>query len=339
MVALLTATLIGTAQAQEAASTEVYVTVQDYAVLRAGPGTHWDRLTVLPYGTTYRATGRTVDGDWIQIAYSGELEPGARGDFTVDGITYGWVAYWLLMWTGDILQLPIDGIVTVPIARSAGPTMILFPDEYVYVGGVDPSTRVQSPYSTPVTVEVTGRLGSADGGHFLLQFKVGGKYYWTGSWAVGVPYGYMELPDAAYLYPYGRLLLELTSELNRAGSIFDDIAGRWWALDAGQTTTCNNIPEDFSLRESSFSETDLRYEPIYRPIATALQEAQNGINAALAKFRLVCQGEGSRLVQPDEIAAALTDIDYAEQNLTVARLLLLPLQRHDPLIGESRTPP
>ncbi len=38
----------------------VYVTTQDNAALRAGPGRNWDRLAVLPFGTTYRATGRTI---------------------------------------------------------------------------------------------------------------------------------------------------------------------------------------------------------------------------------------------------------------------------------------
>src|SRR5690349_5826747 len=39
----------------------VYVTTQDNAALRAGPGRDWDRLAVLPFATTYRATGRTLD--------------------------------------------------------------------------------------------------------------------------------------------------------------------------------------------------------------------------------------------------------------------------------------
>ncbi|HEX2620012.1 MAG TPA: hypothetical protein VHL11_07690 [Phototrophicaceae bacterium] len=310
----------------------VYVTTQDFAVLRGGPGTHWDRLAVLPYDETYRATGRTVDGDWLQIAYTGPLEPGVRNTFTRDGVTYGWIAYWLLNWTGDILQLPIDGVVMVPVARAAGPTMILSPGEYMYVGEVDPSTQVDTPNSTAVKVEVTGRLGSADAGSFWLQFKLGGKFYWTGSWAVGVPYGYLELPDAAYLYTYGRLLTQLRSEISRASAVLNNISSRWQALDDGQTTTCNDIPDDYALLHSSFNEEDLASQPIYQPTVNAIEDARTSINAALAKFRVVCS-EANRLVSPEEIRDALDDVDAARRNLNVALNLVGPLQRRDPILS------
>jgi hypothetical protein len=318
------------AQGQQDLS-KVYVTTQDFASLRAGPGTIWDRLAVLPYGQTYRATGRTIDGDWIQIAYEGALDPGARSDFTVDGVTYGWVAYWLLTWTGDILQLPIDGVATVPIAREAGPTIVLSPGEYMYVGGVDPSTQVDAPITSPVRVEVTGRLGSADAGFFWIQFKLGGKYYWTGTWATGIPAGYGELPDASYLYAYGYLLTRLRVEIGRAAEVLGDVGGRWRALDAGQATTCNAIPEDFSLKENSFPSGTVASEPVFAPLAEAMQNAETSINAALAKFRAVCS-DPTRLVDPAQIEAALVDIENAERNLNIARTLLAPLQRRDPLL-------
>lgn len=325
--------LVGASAASGQGNSEVYVTTQDYASLRGGPGIRWERLAVLPYSETYRATGRTVDGDWIQIAYTGELQPGARTDFTRDGVTYGWVAYWLLTWKGDILQLPIDGVQTVPIARAAGPTMILWPDEYMYIGGVDPSTRVDNPMDTPVTVEVTGRLGRAEAGYFWLQFKLGGRYYWTGSWAVGVPGGYLQLPDGSYLYSYGRLLIQTRSELNHAYEVLYDIGGRWSALDNGQPTTCNAIPDDFSLRENSFAQLDLSREPIYAPLAAAMRDAQASINAALERFRAVC-ADSSRTVSPEDIRAALEDVASADRNLTIVETLLVPLQRRDPLVGE-----
>ncbi len=319
---------------QENRLSEVNVTTQDYASLRAGPGTIWDRLAVLPYGATYRATGRTIDGDWIQIAYEGPLEEGARTEFTVDGVTYGWVAYWLLEWTGDILQLPIDGVQTVPIARAAGPTIVLSPGEYMYVDSIDPSNQVDTPIESPVRVEVTGRLGSAEGGALWIQFKLGGKYYWTASWAVGVPRGYEQTPDASSLYAYGYLLSRVRVEIGRAAEVLGDIGGRWRALDSGQTTTCNNIPEDFTLRENSFVDSNLTREPIYAPIADAMRNTQDSINAALEKFRAVCR-DADRLVDPSEISAGIADIETAERNLTIARTLLTPLQRRDPLLNNQ----
>jgi hypothetical protein len=322
-------------EAQPPDLSQVTVTTQDYASLRAGPGRHWDRLAVLPYGATYRATGRTIDADWIQIAYEGELETGARTEFTQDGITYGWVAYWLLTWTGNILELPIDGVKSVPIARSAGPTIIIGPgNQYIYTGSVGTYSRVASPTSSPVKVEVTGRLGSTDAGYFWLQFKIGGRYYWIPTWETGVPVGYWQTPDAAYLYSYGRLLLQLRSEINRAYEVLNDIGGRWRALAAGQATTCIDIPEDFRLRRSSFSPLDLNREPIYAPTADALVNGRDSINAALGKFRQVCQQTGEdRLVRAEDMRSALDDVDAADRYLTIANTLLTPLERRDPLLS------
>ncbi len=310
----------------------VYVTPQDNAVLRAGPGTLWERLAVLPYGGAYRATGRTLDGDWIQIAYEGALEPGARADFTREGVTYGWVAARLLIWTGNILELPVDGVVAVPIARSAGPTIVIGPDTYVYEGIVDPSTRVPSPVRTFATVEVTGRLGSQEGGYFWLQFKIGGKFYWTGSWEVGIPRGYSQVPDASYLFPYSRLTTLLRRNIQRANSVLGQIGGRWRALDAGRPATCNNIPDDFVL--VGFSPSDLNIEPGFTPTATGLIDAQTHINAALAQFRAACQ-DSSRLLSAEVIGAALREVESAERNLTLLSNLLVPFQRRDPVLGNT----
>lgn len=309
----------------------VYVTVQDNAALRAGPGTRWEQLATLPFGTTYRAIGRTIDGDWIQVAYSGELRPDARTDFTIDGVTYGWVASWLLLWTGNVLELPVDGIVTIPIARAAGPTIAIGPGTYVYEGLVDPSTRIPSPATSPVAVEVTGRLGSAENGYFWLQFKMGGKFYWTGSWAVGVPRGYSQLPDAAYLYPYSRLVLLLRLNLQRANTVLNDIGGRWQALSQGRRTTCNDIPEDFV--QVGFSASDLRIAPAFAPTQLALTTAETSINAALAQFRQVC-ADSDRQVSPETIQAALFQVESAQQNLNILRNLLTPLQQRDPILAE-----
>lgn len=327
--------LAGVVSAQD--TPPVYVTTQDYTVLRAGPGQNWDKLAVLPYGQTYRATGRTLDGRWIQIAYEGQLDPGARTEFTVGGVTYGWVAYWLLVWSGDILQLPLDGIRLVPTAREAGPTIIIGPESpYLYDRWVDPSTHIESPIDRVVQVEVTGRIGSPDSGYFLLQFKVNNHYYWTATWAYGVPRGWQNLPDGGYLFPYSRLLIELRDEAARAGRILSDIGGRWQTLDAGQTTTCNDIPDDFQLRRYSFSQADLAREPIYRPTAEALVNAQSSINSALVRFRQVCTQPGNRQVPPETVRAALDDVQTAVRNLAIVYTLLAPLQRADPLFAGNQ---
>jgi hypothetical protein len=325
--------LSGFAAAQDA---PVYVTVQDNAALRAGPGTIWERLAVLPYGKTYRATGRTIDGDWIQIAYEGELDAGARTEFTRDGVTYGWVAYWLLVWSGDILQLPIDGVGFVPVARAAGPTIVLHPGEYIYKDYVDASTRVLGLLTDPVTVEVTGRVGNPSSGGYWIQFKYNNQYYWTGSWAVGNPGRVTVVPDGSYLYPYGRLLDQARRDYQQAVETYSNIAGRWFALNGGQPTTCNAIPEDISSRGSGFSDLDLSYQPLFLPIAEALGNAEAAVNRALAKFRAICGPLDTRPpVTPQTVAEALVDVADAQRNLNTVRLLLGPFERRDPLVGNN----
>ncbi|MCU0497612.1 MAG: hypothetical protein MUF87_09700 [Anaerolineae bacterium] len=308
----------------------VYVTPQDNAVLRGGPGTSWDRLAVLPFGETYRATGRTIEADWIQIAYTGPLEAGARDVFTQDGVTYGWVAYWLLVWTGDILTLPIDGVGTVPTARVAGTTLILEPDEYIYEDEVDASRQVDNPFDQTVQVELTGRLGSENSGHFWLQFKMNGRFYWTGTWATGVPFGYERLPDRSYLFVYGRLGSQLRLENFRLNRMLADIGERWRALDRGQPTTCNNIPDDFRLRAYSFNPADLIREPIYGPSVTAIQNAVSHVNTAIRQFREICAQPGDRVIDSPTIQAGLDEIESAERHLNIVRLLIAPYERRDP---------
>lgn len=312
----------------------VHVTVQDNTVLRAGPGTNWDRLAVLPYGSTWRATARSLDGDWVQIAYDGPLQEGARTDFTRDGVTYGWVAYWLLVWTGDILTLPIDGSAFVPTARTAPVTMIISPDEYIYRDVVDPSTRVVGLIESPVRVEVTGRIGNPRGGFFWIQFKYNNEFYWTGTWATGVPTGVMAVPDGTYLYPFGRLLDQTRRDYGQARAVYSDIGSRWLALNQGQATTCNNIPDDIASRGTGFRSLDLSLEPLFGPVAQALAGAETALNRALAKFRAICGPLETRApVTPEAVAAALADVREAETQLNTVGLLLTPFERRDPLLG------
>lgn len=314
---------------------EVWVTTQDYSVLRAGPGQRWAKLTVLPYGVTLKATGRTVEGDWIQVAYQGALDEGAPPEATIDGVTYGWIAHWLLVWSGDILQLPVDGVQTFRTARRSGPQFPEVP-EYIYVGGVDPSTRVTDVTVDPERTELTGRIGSPSGGYFWLQFEVDGRYFWTASWDVGVPDNYIRLPDGSYIYAYGRLLRQLRQELNDNGRIFNNIADRWYNLAAGTSTSCNSIPGPAAISDKNFSAADLSVESIYAPIVKALQDANGEINAAIALFEVVCSRQGEdRYVRSEDVQAALVHVQQAQAYLTLARTLLTPLQRRDPLLGNA----
>lgn len=314
---------------------EVYVTTQYNSRLRLGPSQLWEPLTTIPAGTTLRATGRTAEPGWLQVAYEGDLDPGASTEGTIDGVTYGWIADFLLRWTGDILLLPVDGVETVRDARRSAPRIVIDPETRVYRDGIDPSTLIEGLVTEPVEVELTGRIGSPEGGYYWLQFEYNDRYYWTATWEVGDIPLYTRLPDGSYIYTYGRLLRQLRTEISRNGIILNSIGSRWRNLDEGREVSCNTIPADASIGEESFTEADLQTETIYIPTARALEDAIESTNEAIARFREVCSRTGEdRIVQSSEVQDALNFVNEASRNLTLARTLLQPLERRDPLLGE-----
>ncbi|MDX1991832.1 MAG: hypothetical protein SF029_05560 [bacterium] len=326
---LITASLlIGSAafvQAQGAGSQldEVYVTTQYNAILRDGPGVLFNPLATIPFATTMRATGRIWNGEWIQVTYSEQS---------------GWVAYWLLNWTGNILELPVEGevVVTPELARRAGPLIAITPETRYYRDGIHPDTLVENTLTETVVVEVTGRVGSAESGYFWIQFSLNGEFYWTASWEVGVPRGYSRTPDGSYLYAYGRLLSRLRAEISRSSSVLGYIAGRWIDLDSGFSVSCNNIPENIAVDQSRLRDGDLELEAEYVPALRALEEANASINQALALFRDVCARQGeNRVINPEEVQTGLGYVDVAAQGLVLADTLLPPLARRDPLLGNT----
>ena len=312
---------------------DVWVTTQDRVNLRLGPGRNWDVLTVVPNNTTLQATGRTAEGDWIQVAWEEPLEEGVIDAATIDGVTYGWIIDWLLVWSGDILTLPVDGVETVSFARRVNPTITIGPGTLYYRDGVDPSTQVAQTITEPTEVELTGRIGEpVTDGYYWIQFRLEGEYFWTATWETGNIRSFRELPDGAYIYTYGRLLIQLRNEINRARGTLSSIGRRWRNLANEGTTSCNNIPADAALDDNSFSQADLNREPVYVPSARALLAAIDQINAAIARFRDVCSGT-ERIIDPEEVRLALIDLDEAERNLNLALLLLDPIERRDPLLG------
>lgn len=310
------------------AQSEVIVTTLDNVALRAGPGTDWPRLAVLPYSNTYRAVGRSIDATWIQVVYDGPLEEGAPTQYTGNGITNGWVYAAYLMWAGDIFTLPVDGVGSIDLARQAAPTIVIDAGTEVFTTLLDRSTRVPSPAVSPVRVETTGRLGSPANGAVWLQFKMNGEYYWI--WTVNIPDNFNQIPDASYLYPYTQTLNQLGENRAQLGGVLSEIGARWNALATGQPTTCNNIPADLNL--DNLPEWSLQSVPIFRPASQALTQAQTDVNAALALFRTVC-ANSAQPVDGAVITQAMTHIENANRFYGLLATLSGPYARHDPLLG------
>lgn len=290
---------------------DVYVTMQYNVSLRAGPGINWERLAVLDYGTTYRATGRTQDASWLQIAYTGERLTDAYPEATIDGVTYGWVRTSLTFWMGNMLGLPVDGVRTVDFVRGTLRTVLITPDMPIYTGIIGAQQRVDYPLDGPAYVEATAYYGDSD--IVWVQFKIGANFYW-----VSVLGSYRNLPNAAMLIAGGRLEMLVNRNLTRLWNTYNDLYSRWWRLSNGQPVSCNNLPGEFALIR--LLENDLAREPLYAAIQTGLGEAEAAINRAAARLRGVCATPQVN-VPASEVSAALSDLQSAEQSLNLVRLL------------------
>jgi hypothetical protein len=313
---------------------EVYVTTQDYAKMRLGPGDNWEVLTTVDFGTTMRATGRSVNSRWIQVAYEGEINPDAPDHATVGDVTYGWIAYWLLIWTGDVLELPVDGVETIRSARQSGPLITVSSTTRYYVDGIDPSTRVTDVIIDTTEVELTGRIAGGSQGYSWLQFEYEGNYYWTATWEVGAPDGFYNLADGASVFPYGRLLTQLQQSTSANSSSLNSIARRWRDLDGGYQTTCNNIPAQARIRDDFFTESDLQKEPSFIPPVTALRASIVNINEAITLFEQVCNREGGgRFATSEDVQEALIYVEEAERQFSIVRLFFTPFASRNPLLG------
>ncbi len=87
------------------------VTVQQRLTLRTGPGTEWDRITVLPVGTAVALDGRNEDGQWVRgITERGQV---------------GWMVFGALgLRLNQVLPLPViarDAPITVSAPPSGAP--------------------------------------------------------------------------------------------------------------------------------------------------------------------------------------------------------------------------
>jgi uncharacterized protein YraI len=296
----------------EIPDTGIFVTTQDFSSLREGPGREFDRITIVPPVTTLEAVGRTTDTRWMQVDYDGQL---------------GWIASYLLVWSGDVTTLPVDGINPVPFVRRAGAIGVTTRETPLYSQEITPEDQVGTlPAGT--TVELTGRLGEA--GFFRFQIQYEGQLYWVGAWNIRVTSGnYLRLLDSAYLFPYGRLILQLQENLAITIGSYTQIQSVWGRLNTGATVACQPIPP---YVRRLLTDADVQIETAFVPAVSALDAAIESINAAISAFVNLCNSTDPSLTQED-IDEALVELDNAERNLILAGSLLEPLRVRNPLLA------
>lgn len=300
-----------TEEAESPFNTGVYVTTQDFVSLRTGPGRDFDRITVVDPVVTLQAIGRTADTRWIQVDYDGQ---------------FGWIASYLLVWSGDVTILPVDGVNPAPFVRRAGAIGVTTRETPIYHTQITPEDQVGTlPAGTEV--ELTGRLGEE--GFFRFQIQYQNQLYWVGAWNIRVISGnYLRLLDAAYLFPYGRLILQLQENLAITIGSYSQIEGVWLQLNQGATVTCDPVP---TYARRLLTDADVQTEEDFLPAVRALDAAITSINLAISAFVDLCNSTDPSLTQED-IDSALAQLDDAERNLILSSSLLEPLRVRNPLL-------
>jgi uncharacterized protein YraI len=300
-------TLAFTAHAQEL---DVWVTTQDYVNFREGPNTAFDVQLVIPPEATLPAIGRTADMNWVQVIYEEQ---------------YGWISAMYLVWSGDIISLPVDGVDPVPFVRRMIVRGVTTRETRIYFRQLDPSDQIGT-IPQDVEVEVTARMGQ--GTYFWLQILYEGQQYWVGSWDIRITDGdYHRLLDVSYMFPFGRLLIRADADIDNNLESLTVIEAIWVALGEGQVVTCDFIP---AYAERGAAAADIQLVEIFQPLFNALDTGIDATNAAISLFDDVCARDDP-LTQA-EIFTALDNVASAHRNYALAYALYISLTDENPLI-------
>lgn len=290
----------------------VHVTTQDFVSLRALPSTSAERLDVIPPETTLLAYGRTSRTDWVQVEYNGQM---------------GWLSALYLIWTGQIIELTIDGMNPPDFIRRTVVLGQTFRETPIYREGIDSSTRLGT-IPAEEEFEVTGHVGSGD--RFWLQINYQGQLVWVGSWDVIIIDGQIDdTLNGAYRYVYGRANIQLQADVDNIGLSLVRIETIWTQLRNGQEVSCEPVPP-YATR--STANRDIRREPIFNPVVIALDDSIIDINATVSRFEDLCQSDAP-FVTIEEVNQQLNDLSRARRNVTLAQALLNELSDRDPLVN------
>ena len=303
--------------------TNTWVTTQDFVALRRGPSRAFEQVATVPAALTLPAYGRTFDTSWIQVEYEGQR---------------GWISAQYLVWSGDVINLPVDGINPEPFIRRAASLGTVTREARAYLDWTDPNELgILIPPGT--TVELTGRIGEDEGNYSRNFFRVQVRYqnvlYWMGSYDLRLVDGdYHRLLDLAYLFPYGRLFLTLQNNLALAIGSFRQIDDVWNRLASGLSVSCEPIPP---LVRKRVTTSDATREQTFVPAVAALELAVDGINSAITVFRDACSNPAFTLTR-EYISTQLTTLDAAYRDLLLSASLIEPLRVRNPLLNQDGTP-
>lgn len=310
LIVTCSATAQDTPADAETGAVLAYVTTQDFSSLRAGPSTAFERLAVVPPVVTLPAYGRTSDTQWIQVSYEGQL---------------GWIASILLVWSGNVIDLPVDGINPSPFIRRAAALAVTVRDTpyYASVLTIAPG-YVLGTIPQGTTLELTGRAG--EGGHFRVQTRYQGQLVWIGTYNLRVTEGnVLRLLNLSYLFTYGRLFITLQENYALALTSYGQIRDVWVRIRDGNRVSCLFPP----IVPRALVPADVTKEPTFEGAVIALNKAVDGINESIAAFELAC--EQGVTVEAAYIAEQIALLAEVERNMVITGSLIEPLRNRNPL--------
>lgn len=278
---------------------DVFVTTQDFMNLRAGPGLGFDVLTVVPAAETLPVIGRSVNNQWLQVLYRGQR---------------GWLFENYLVWTGEVVELPADGIAPEPFVRlgilgevSSFEGIIAY-EEYNTFDAIR-----TLPFLTPLEI-----IGSANG-RFQVRTE-DGQISWVIRRAVRITAGGgIELGTRTLTTAAERLSGQFRSDLTTGRNRLSQIDGIWNTIESGGEAQCSSAPEPLPARRGS--DIDINREALFRPVATALDIAIGHVNTAIGLFTDACS-RAEPFVTLADVRTAQDEIDAARRNYTLAQSLL-----------------
>lgn len=145
--------------------------------IRATPGVYSSVIGVLPGNQEVAAIGRTPANNWIQIEHEG---------------TVGWVAAWVMVFSGDTIDLLITTDNQPAPANTGGPFTARSPynTNIRSAPDVNASILIELPFNTNMTAN--GRTEDSS----WLRVTYGGVEGWVAAWLITLDQDIIALPVA-----------------------------------------------------------------------------------------------------------------------------------------------
>lgn len=131
--------------------------------IRAAPGVNTGVLAVFPNGAQGSAIGRSPENNWIQLRYEN---------------TTGWVAAWVVVFSGDTWLLPVTTDIQPEPTASTTPISLSSPYNLNIRGEPNPDARIVSKMPFGGTAQALGRT-STSSWIFVDYFGTRG---WVAAW-------------------------------------------------------------------------------------------------------------------------------------------------------------